>query len=92
MWLTQMGRRCAQTKIPLAFLLETYILSALSKAINHESCLENSWTPSTQQLLISASNHNLTPRYLGAKQLKTTPSEKRTCNYFLTSIFLNITI
>jgi hypothetical protein len=30
--------------------------------------------------------------YLGAKLLKTTPSEKRTCNYFLTSIFLDPTV
>jgi hypothetical protein len=30
--------------------------------------------------------------YLGAKPLKTTPSEKRTCNYFLTSIFLDLTV
>jgi hypothetical protein len=29
---------------------------------------------------------------LGAKPLKTTPSEKRTCNYFLTSIFLDLIV
>jgi hypothetical protein len=30
--------------------------------------------------------------YLGANPLKTISSEKRTCNYFLTSIFLDLTI
>jgi hypothetical protein len=30
--------------------------------------------------------------YLDAKPLKTTPFEKRTCNYFLTSIFLDLTV
>jgi hypothetical protein len=29
---------------------------------------------------------------LGAKPLKTTPFDKRTCNYFLTSNFLDLTV
>jgi hypothetical protein len=29
---------------------------------------------------------------LGAKPLKTTPDEKMTCNYFLTSILLNLIV
>ena len=30
--------------------------------------------------------------YLDVKPLKTTPSEKRSCNYFLISIFLDLTV
>jgi hypothetical protein len=29
---------------------------------------------------------------LGAKPLKTIPSEKMTCNYFLTNIFLDLAV